>query len=295
MRDPGARRLLRRSLRPKRCSPRSKRALQGPSHGHEGYKEKPRGRSGARRRPNQAHQGLSHSDEGPGRILITISDVFTGYWWVGVILIIGVVMAYRIRVRTLEGRLAVDGWMLRLPVMGNIIMSNALAQFARTLATLLENGVPVLDALQIVEDTMTNLVISRAIREARTTTLINGFATRQLLAEQSLERGRLAGQGHGGHSLRETTEILLTSYEIGLAVDLDQGRGVRIARLLDDDHTLGGHAGGLLVGLREPLLTHEIGGRVEVTLRFDECFLALHHARAGALAELLDCICCDVH
>ena len=104
----------------------------------------------------------------PTRILIGVSDIFTGYWWVGVVLIIGVVMTYRIRVRTPEGRLAIDGWKLRLPVIGHIIMSNALAQFARTLATLLENGVPVLDALQIVEDTMTNLVISNAIHEART-------------------------------------------------------------------------------------------------------------------------------
>ena len=93
----------------------------------------------------------------PTRILIDISDAFTGYWWIGVLLIVGVVTTYRIRARTPEGRLAIDGFKLRLPVFGHIIM-----------ATLLENGVPVLNALQIVEDTMTNLVISNAIREART-------------------------------------------------------------------------------------------------------------------------------
>jgi len=104
----------------------------------------------------------------PTRILIDISDAFTGYWWIGVLLIVGAVTAYRIRARTIEGRLAIDGLKLRLPIFGQIIMANALAQFARTLATLLENGVPVLNALQIVEDTMTNQVISNAIHEART-------------------------------------------------------------------------------------------------------------------------------
>ncbi len=104
----------------------------------------------------------------PTRILIDISDAFTGYWWIGVLLIVGAVTTYRIRARTPEGRLAIDGLKLRLPIFGQIIMANALAQFARTLATLLENGVPVLNALQIVEDTMTNVVISNAIREART-------------------------------------------------------------------------------------------------------------------------------
>ena len=118
----------------------------------------------------------------PTRILIGISDAFVGYWWVGVLLIGGVVMAYRIRVRTPEGRLALDGWKLRLPVFGNIIMANAFAQFARTLATLLENGVPVLSALQIVEDTMTNRVIANELREARTR-VTDGTSLSQPLAK----------------------------------------------------------------------------------------------------------------
>jgi type II secretory pathway component PulF len=104
----------------------------------------------------------------PTRILIGISDKFVSYWWIGVLLVIVAVTVYRIRARSPEGKLAIDVLKLRLPVFGNIVMANALAQFARTLATLLENGVPVLTALQIVEDTMTNRVIANEIREART-------------------------------------------------------------------------------------------------------------------------------
>ena len=118
----------------------------------------------------------------PTRILIGISDAFIGYWWVGVLLIGGAVMAYRVRTRTPEGRLALDGWKLRLPVFGGIIMANAFAQFARTLATLLENGVPVLSALQIVEDTMTNRVIANELREARTR-VTDGTSLSQPLAK----------------------------------------------------------------------------------------------------------------
>jgi type II secretory pathway component PulF len=104
----------------------------------------------------------------PTRILIGVSDGFVSYWWIGVLLVAGAVSAYRVRARTPEGKLALDILKLRLPVFGSILMANALAQFARTLATLLENGVPVLNALQIVEDTMTNRVIANEIREART-------------------------------------------------------------------------------------------------------------------------------
>jgi type IV pilus assembly protein PilC len=104
----------------------------------------------------------------PTRILIAVSNGFVSYWWIGVLLIVAAVTAYRIRARTPEGKLALDVLKLRLPVFGQILMANALAQFARTLATLLENGVPVLTALQIVEDTMTNRVIANEISEART-------------------------------------------------------------------------------------------------------------------------------
>src|ERR1700686_4125031 len=58
---------------------------------------------------------------------------------------------------------------------------------------------------------------------------------------------------------------------------------------------LGGQPRRFLVGLGVPLLAHELGRGVQVTLGFDEGFLALHHARPGALAELLDCLCGDVH
>jgi type II secretory pathway component PulF len=104
----------------------------------------------------------------PTRILIGISDAFMSYWWIGALLIAAAVTAYRIRARTPEGRLALDTMKLRLPAFGSILTANAFAQFARTLATLLENGVPVLNALQIVEDTMTNRLIANEVREART-------------------------------------------------------------------------------------------------------------------------------
>lgn len=118
----------------------------------------------------------------PTRILIAVSDGFKSYWWVGVLVAVVLVVFYRQRMRTPEGRIAMDGLKLRLPVFGNIIMAAALAQFARTLATLLENGVPVLNALQIVEDTMTNRLIAAEIREARTR-VTDGTSISQPLAK----------------------------------------------------------------------------------------------------------------
>ena len=118
----------------------------------------------------------------PTRVLIAASNAFTSYWWIGAAIIVVGIIVYRQRLRTVEGQLALDGMFLRLPVFGRILMAGAFSQFARTLATLLENGVPVLNALQIVEDTMTNRVIAGEIREARTR-VTDGTSISQPLAK----------------------------------------------------------------------------------------------------------------
>ena len=67
------------------------------------------------------------------------------------------------------------------------------------------------------------------------------------------------------------------------------------AGALDHDHAFGRDARGLLVGLRETGLAHQLGGGVQIAVGFDERLLALHHARAGALAEHLHCFSGDGH
>jgi general secretion pathway protein F len=103
----------------------------------------------------------------PTRMLIAFSDAVANFWWIPVGLLVIAVILYKQQARTDKGRLRIDALKLRLPVFGKVILAGALAQFARTLATLLENGVPVLTALQIVEATMTNQVIANELQAAR--------------------------------------------------------------------------------------------------------------------------------
>lgn len=103
----------------------------------------------------------------PTRILIGTSDLLLKWGWL--ILILLGALAYLIRryLRTEEGRLRWHGVQLRLPVFKRIVTANAYAQFARTLGALLHNGVPVLQALDIVQNSMGNLIIAGQIKEAR--------------------------------------------------------------------------------------------------------------------------------
>src|SRR5437868_5497348 len=77
----------------------------------------------------------------PTRILLQIHHVITGYWWVGVLVGTGAIVGFRAVVRTQEGRLGWDRFRLLIPGYGGVIRHRYYAQFARTLGTLMENGV----------------------------------------------------------------------------------------------------------------------------------------------------------
>jgi len=103
----------------------------------------------------------------PTRILIGMSDFMIHYGWT---LLIGLVLFavwFRKWKKTEKGRLTVDGWKLRAPLIKGIVACGAYSSLAYTLKTLLQNGVNVLQALKISEETCGNAVIGAALAEAR--------------------------------------------------------------------------------------------------------------------------------
>jgi type IV pilus assembly protein PilC len=69
--------------------------------------------------------------------------------------------------RTEKGKFAIDGFLLKLPIFGDLFRKAAVARFTRTLSTLLSSGVPVLDSLLITGKTAGNKVVEKAILNAR--------------------------------------------------------------------------------------------------------------------------------
>jgi type IV pilus assembly protein PilC len=104
----------------------------------------------------------------PTRILMTMSRWMTGLRGLALLgLLAAAVVAASRHLATDAGRLWWHRRQLRLPVVRHMITANAYAQFARTLGSLLFNGVPVLQALSIVEDTVGNQVLAAEVRAAR--------------------------------------------------------------------------------------------------------------------------------
>src|SRR5437867_11021985 len=101
------------------------------------------------------------------RILVTISNVFSGYWWLMILVVLSALVLFKRFQSTEQGRRSLDQWKMNAPVFGKVIKLNLFGQFARTLSTLLENGVPVLTALKITEQIMPNVIVKEAIAKTR--------------------------------------------------------------------------------------------------------------------------------
>lgn len=104
----------------------------------------------------------------PTRFLIGVGELFTSYWaLVMLAALIGLLVMFDRYRRSLAGSEKLDRLQLKLPIVGKVICLSYYGQFARTLSTLLENGVPVLTALKITEQVMANTVIKEAIAKTR--------------------------------------------------------------------------------------------------------------------------------
>jgi type IV pilus assembly protein PilC len=119
------------------------------------------------------------------QILVGISHMFSAYWWVMLLVLATAVLLFKRFKATPEGRRKIDGWKLHAPVLGKVMRLNVFGQFARTLSTLLINGVPVLNALKITEEIMPNVIIKEAIAKTREA-VTDGKTIAQPLAQSKI-------------------------------------------------------------------------------------------------------------
>jgi general secretion pathway protein F len=101
------------------------------------------------------------------RILIAVSSFARDYWYVILIAVPLSIWLLRRYLKTPRGRARFDRVQLKAPVFGELIRMLAIARFAKTLATLLSSGVPLLTALDIVKNIVHNTVLSGVIESAR--------------------------------------------------------------------------------------------------------------------------------
>ncbi len=104
---------------------------------------------------------------GPTRMLIKISDFLRGYWMFWLPTVVIIIYALKKSGKTEGGREFWDKFYLKLPVVGKTIGQIGVARFARTMGTLVRAGIPILQALEVMEEVAGNVVMQKAIHSAR--------------------------------------------------------------------------------------------------------------------------------
>jgi len=111
-------------------------------------------------------ENLGHALPWYTRLLIGVSSVVAGYWWLIIGVSVGVVVGFRRWRATPAGRLKWDSFRLVVPIFGRLQLLVSVARFARTLSTLLSSGVQLLQAMEIGRHVLENSRLESVISEA---------------------------------------------------------------------------------------------------------------------------------
>jgi len=103
----------------------------------------------------------------PTQIVIALADGFKQYGWIAAILFVALVFVIKQMMRDSEKRVPIDKLMLKIPLVSEMIVRLEVSRFSRTLATLLSNGVPMLNALNVVAGSLNNSVVRQLINTVK--------------------------------------------------------------------------------------------------------------------------------
>jgi len=186
----------------------------------------------------EIYSGFGAALPGPTLFLMGISDIIKHYL-VHLIIVAGLVIwGWLSYIKTKPGREFWDKQRIKLPIFGPIAHKICLARFTRTLSSLVRSGVPILEVLQIVSQTVGNVVMEKAIKSA----------------SQDIERGEGISAALAKHPIFPTMVVRMLS--AGEQTGNIDTMLERVANFLDEeiDNTLSG-----LMSLIEPLLIVFLG------------------------------------
>lgn len=100
----------------------------------------------------------------PTKILITLSNLFIGFWWVGILIIGVLAVALKRWSNTPEGGLFLGSLVLKLPIIGKVVTNVTLTNFNRTFGLLTSAGIPLLESISIVESLTDNPIFKGVLK-----------------------------------------------------------------------------------------------------------------------------------
>ena len=119
------------------------------------------------------------------QVLMISSHTLTGYWYLFVGGAVAAFYAFRNYARTPAGKRRIDGFVIKLPMVGDIVSKIVLSRALATMSTLLASGIPMVKALETSAAAANNEIVKEALLKARTD-VAEGTATSQALRESDL-------------------------------------------------------------------------------------------------------------
>jgi general secretion pathway protein F len=101
----------------------------------------------------------------PTKIMLDVSKVVQDWWWVAAAALVAIVVAFRLYIGTPKGRRWWDEMRLHIPVLGGALRKAETSRFARAMATLVGNSVPLVQSIHIASGIMGNLRMSDALKD----------------------------------------------------------------------------------------------------------------------------------
>lgn len=97
------------------------------------------------------------------KLLLATSSFATNFWWAVILLSIGLILLFRKAVQTTQGRYILDDTTFKFPIIGKLLKETQLTSFTRTLSLLVKSGIPIISALEISQDTLSNIHFKEAV------------------------------------------------------------------------------------------------------------------------------------
>lgn len=140
-------------------------------------------------------------------MVVHMSNFIQGFWYIIIPVIVAIVFALRTWAKTSSGKHILGRVQLKIPAIKNLVVKSASSQMSRTLSTLLAAGVPLVEAVDIVADTMTNVWFKEALKEAVSQIMI-GVPLSQPLQTSGLFPPMVYHMIHIGEEVGSTEEML---------------------------------------------------------------------------------------
>ncbi len=151
----------------------------------------------------------------PTIILIGISTFLSDFWWALLLSIGGLYALYRTVIATEGGCIARDSVVLNLPVVGELVKKSLISRFSMTFATLLRSGLPAVESLMIVKDTIKNKLLEKTIATMHDKIIegqdISGIMRQSRVIPPLVAYMMAVGEASG--RLEEMLEIINTYYD----------------------------------------------------------------------------------